>query len=130
MRYLNWLVVSVLIASCVAPIKREYQPHDGAPVMSQSEAIRLTIREHVKEAHDCFEHSTTGHADLNGKVVLDWRLDREGNVREAHVKQALDPKVDACLLAALESWTFPPPPMGAPNTVLTHAFVNGSSMSK
>ena len=122
----------IALTACVDPVHREYRPHEASTIVGSKDDVVLTIQGHVQQVHACFEGSTSGTASLNGRVVLDWRLDREGNVRDAHVRQGLDPKVDACLLAALEGWTFSPPAAGSKSLSepLVHAFVNGQSEIK
>lgn len=78
------------------------------------EAVRRTIRDHLKQIRECYETELKKTPDLAGKIVLKWEVNDKGRVISTGVQSDLPKKseVGACILAKIETWIFPAPQKG------------------
>jgi hypothetical protein len=95
-------------------LKRE----EGVPRVSYEEtqigdshaAIHQVIREHIGEVRECYSERLKDHPNASGKIVLEWDIDENGNVKAPHAKRSVDRDLEECLIAKLKTWKFPVPP--------------------
>jgi hypothetical protein len=78
--------------------------------------VKNTIRAHAGEIQACFNAfvaQVSGDVAVRtaGTIHLDWRITAKGHVTHARTIYAelTDPALQRCIVAALQSWHFPPP---------------------
>lgn len=78
-------------------------------------AVTATIRAHAAEVRACFDRALMERSDLHGRLVVKALLDASGNVVTASATRTIDggARLQACVLSAFQSWTFPSPGGGA-----------------
>ncbi len=85
------------------------------------EEIRAKLREHLKDVKACYDASLSLNPELNGKIVIDWKVDDTGTVTKISVnspKTTLkDTGVQSCVLEKLKAIVFPPAPKGGDVTI-------------
>lgn len=95
-------------------------------VKEDREAIRQKIKEHIPEIRECYEKELRQKPELKGKIVVDFEVDSSGSAQKVSINekktQLKDPGVQACLIAHMKAWKFPPAPEGSV-TVITYPFV-------
>lgn len=76
------------------------------------EAIRLVVKDHVKDIHGCYEAGLRTKPGLVGKIILEWNIETNGSAHDVKVEHSLDSVVESCLIEKLKTWEFPHPPKG------------------
>ncbi|XXF79359.1 AgmX/PglI C-terminal domain-containing protein [Myxococcaceae bacterium GXIMD 01537] len=90
------------------------------------EGVAKVVNSHLQEVHACYERALLREPGLAGKVVLEWTIATNGRVVAAKTKSSTlrNSAVEACILTALKSWTFPPATGG--NVIITYPFLFNS----
>lgn len=82
------------------------------------EVVRRVVRFHIAELRSCYSGELSQDPDLAGKVVLTWKIDPNGTVRQAAIESStIGGKVAPCVRNAVSSWVFPQPDGGATTEV-------------
>lgn len=101
-RRLLGLGLALSFAACTSGPKKELPP--------EKEDVRSIIMSHVGDVSDCYVTALKKNPKLAGKLVLQWEVNPIGDPKNIQVIQAVDPKMDKCIVGKLQSWAFPPPP--------------------
>jgi TonB family protein len=90
------------------------------------EGVAKVVNSHLQEVHACYERALLREAGLAGKVVLEWTISTSGRVVAAKTKSSTlrNSAVEACILNALKTWTFPPATGG--QVIITYPFLFNS----
>lgn len=90
------------------------------------EGVAKVVNSHLQEVHACYERALLREAGLAGKVVLEWTIATNGRVVAAKTKSSTlrNSAVEACILNALKTWTFPPASGGS--VIITYPFLFNS----
>jgi TonB family protein len=117
-------VLEELYPFTFAPPKDPPKPQASAPQDAKTrEQIQATIQGRMKEVQDCYEKARASEPDLEGVVVVEMTVDKDGKVQKTSKLESTtkhDP-VDACILAAVGKWQFPKPEGGG-NVVIAYPF--------
>lgn len=86
--------------------------------------IRRIVRAHINEVRYCYNEGLAHDPDLEGRVVVQFKIDPEGKVAESEVASSTVPNdaVGTCIAGAVERWKFPRPGDGD-TAVVTYPFV-------
>lgn len=107
------MLLSAAFAGCVS--RQEKTESKAAPV-SEKEAIRLAVRDHMVEVHHCYRVALDDAPKAGGQLVVDWELDSEGRVvsATADLKSSTlkNQDISECVLTASKKWIFPKAPQG------------------
>jgi len=102
------LLPIILLISCLA-------------TADDKEATRLVVRSHLKDIRVCYESALHAQPELNGKVVLTWKVNDRGEVKSATVNESQttlhSTAVSACIIKQLKTWSFPAPQKGLSATI-------------
>jgi hypothetical protein len=105
-KYILRFAIVLTVAGCA------HKPVDKPiPANMDSEAIRKTIRDHLREVRQCFESQLKVDPDLEGKIVLEWNIVEDGSVSRVEIKEDFSKPNSAsgCIADRLKSWHFPKP---------------------
>ncbi len=99
-----------------ARAERAAPPYPDAQVTSVAQA-------HDAEVRHCFASELAHRPDVAGTIELRFTIGLDGSVASASVANddVHVPAINECLIARVQSWTFPAPTSGEAATV-THAF--------
>jgi len=94
-------------------------PTGGEPL--EQAVVRRVIREHAREAGYCYERALRARPDIEGAVVVEGRIARDGSVADVGVQSTTlnDRSVHACILEAFRRWRFP---AASAETPVVHPF--------
>jgi TonB family protein len=89
----------------------------GTPQVSgflSAEQINRVVRANQAALRYCYESEAQHQRNLRGKVVIQWRVDRQGGVPSASVASSTlgDAHVEGCLVRQVRKWRFPQPDGG------------------
>lgn len=78
------------------------------------QVVQKTIRGHINEVNTCYERALSKTPKLTGRVLINMVINDKGTIYVASLfSSELDnPIVEKCIVTAVKSWTFPPPPGG------------------
>jgi tRNA A-37 threonylcarbamoyl transferase component Bud32 len=93
------------------------------PGTIESKAVTAVVRTHAAEVQGCFDRALMEHADLHGRLTVRASIDPSGRVLSAGPTAVMEGggRLQACVVAAFQRWTFPPPSGGVKGTV-TYSF--------
>ncbi|MDC0715714.1 AgmX/PglI C-terminal domain-containing protein [Nannocystis bainbridge] len=76
--------------------------------------IRRVVRAHMPEVRTCYNEGLARKPALAGKLTVNFEIGSDGHVlnSEAVDSTLADPKVEACVAAAVRSWLFVRPDEG------------------
>jgi hypothetical protein len=88
------------------------------------EVIRRVIGRHINEVKFCYEQGLTQRPDLQGRISIKFAIAPTGAVQFAGRAESTleNPKVDACIVQAVQRWNFPAPEGGG-IVIVTYPFV-------
>lgn len=91
------------------------------------EVIRKVVRAHIVEIRECYNEGLTRDPELAGKLVVGFEIAADGAVKRSEISESslADAQVEACVAAAVRSWTFPAPQGGAVEVAYPFAFEPG-----
>ncbi len=95
------LLAAVFVVSCSSTSMKE-----GV----DKEDIRSVMRQAMPQVKKCYVEALKHRPNLEGKLVLEWKVRDKGIVEEAKVINHFDEKVENCILANSKTWIFPAPP--------------------
>jgi hypothetical protein len=74
----------------------------------------------------CYERALLKEPGLAGKIVLEWGISTSGGVTSEKTKSSTmkSPAVEACIMASLKTWKFPPAKGG--NVIISYPFMFNS----
>lgn len=81
------------------------------PMTSQRKAaLQKSINSHLREVTQCFEAEQTERPDLSGKLVVEFYIDAEGEVRRARGAkvEGLPQRMVDCITKSALTWKFQP----------------------
>jgi len=86
--------------------------------------IRNVVRSHIAEVRDCYNRGLARDHELEGRVMIQFTIAPDGNVRVAVVVDSPlpDDRVGKCIVRAVKRWRFPQPEGGG-NVVVSYPFV-------
>jgi TonB family protein len=89
----------------------------GTPQVSgylSAEQINRVVRANQAALRYCYESEMQRQRSLRGKVVIQWRVDKNGGVPTARVASSTlnDPRVEGCIVRQVRKWRFPQPDGG------------------
>lgn len=93
--------VAAAMAACQSKPKVEMPP--------EKEDIRTIISSHAGDVSECYVTALKKNPRLSGKLVLEWEVNPIGDPKNVQVIQAVDAKMDKCIIGKLQNWAFPPP---------------------
>jgi serine/threonine-protein kinase len=104
------------LASPVAP---ETIPAAPAPGTMDSKAVAATFRAHQGEIQACYERARMDRADLQGRLSIQANISPAGRVISTSVSNNIEGggRLQSCVIAAFQTWTFPAPAGGVSGTV-------------
>ncbi len=75
------------------------------------DAIRRLIQKNKNSLKGCYDRALTQNQNLNGKVLLSWRIVNGGKMTQPKVKSSTlnDVEVEQCIISRLRILTFPDP---------------------
>jgi TonB family protein len=99
----------------------------GTPQVSgflSAEQINRVVRANQAALRYCYESEVQRQRSLRGKVVIQWRVDRQGGVPSASVASSTlgDAKVEGCIVRQVRKWRFPEPDGGEVSVVYPFIF--------
>jgi hypothetical protein len=64
---------------------------------------------HARELRRCYDAELARDHELKGGITMTWWITPQGTVRDAAVAGSTmqSPNVESCIVAELQSWTFP-----------------------
>ena len=80
------------------------------------DSVRAVVRAEIGDIRECYNQGLTSRPDLAGRVLVDFVIVADGAVSSARVGEGTtlgDAEVEACIAAAISSWTFPAPREGS-----------------
>ncbi len=82
------------------------------------------IHRHLSEVRYCYEASMIRQPDVEGKLIVNFTIAGQGNVKTADIKTSTlpDPRLDDCILRRLVTWKFPKT-KGGVDVAVTYPFV-------
>jgi TonB family protein len=108
---LSILLLAGLLGACVS------SPAAAAPATMPSAtveggldkpAVREVVRTLIDEVRHCYNDVLVDDATVEGQTVTSFVIDPDGSVHDASITESSMPeRFDACLLAAVGSWSFP-----------------------
>lgn len=105
------LLLAGLLAACVVP---EASASPAAVKQASVEgaldktAVREVVKQHIDEIRDCYDAELAEDETVEGRVVVSFVAQADGSVSTASMPEStMPPRFDACVLAAVETWTFP-----------------------
>jgi hypothetical protein len=112
-----WLGAALwaLLAVALVPTARAGDDKKAAEGTLPKEAIREVIRTHNAEVRQCYEQGLESEPELAGRLVLKFTINQDGAVDSPEVAADSDfahHAVGACVLEAMQSWSFPKPSGG------------------
>ncbi len=86
--------------------------------------VGQVIHKHMKEIRYCYETAMIRSPDLEGKLVVEFTIGRQGAVRSSGVRTSSvpDQRLDDCVLSRLVAWKFPQP-KGGIEVAVTYPFI-------
>jgi metallo-beta-lactamase class B len=115
-----------LAASGPANVPLEALPaHNGQQAeIDARAAVRDTVRSRIPEVKGCYDHELALHPDLAGRVVIQFTIASNGEVVGSSLKRSTmqNAAVENCTERAVRRWTFPEPPAGENEMVVTYPF--------
>jgi TonB family protein len=83
-------------------------------------AISDVVHQHWGEVEGCYKVRKGQHPRSAGTVSVGFTIDGTGNVKEVGIAETTlhDSEVEACLLSAVHTWTFPMPLDGGDVSVI------------
>ncbi len=75
------------------------------------EAIRAVVRENMRKIQNCYDAELESDGDLAGKVVVTFKISKEGTVDSASVTESTlgSVAVERCMVNEIRRWEFPEP---------------------
>lgn len=105
----------------------EPEPQDLNPTMDigtpelvagelDTEIIARVVRQHRREAIQCYEQELQREPSLSGSVTISWTIASSGSVVQASVKETTlnNRTVENCISQRMRRWVFPPPSSDEP----------------
>jgi hypothetical protein len=88
------------------------------------EEVARVIHSHMNEIRFCYEAGILRDPTLAGKLLVDFKINREGRVPSARVSEASlkDDIVTQCLIGKLRAWKFPEP-RGGTQVAVSYPFL-------
>jgi TonB family protein len=104
------------VATIAAPVPPLAPTAVPTPGTVDPRSVSATVRSHAGEVRTCFQNARMFRPDVHGKITVRAQLTATGKVSSADVAAttADDSRLEACVVAAFKSWSFPPPAGGAP----------------
>jgi hypothetical protein len=87
------------------------------------EAVQKVVDAHMWEIRQCYEGALVRTPSLAGKLVFEWTIGTDGNVKSTKTKQSTMPtaEVGDCIRGKLVNWHFPLPKGGV--VVVSYPFL-------
>ncbi|AZZ35670.1 hypothetical protein CIK05_02265 [Bdellovibrio sp. qaytius] len=103
------LIISLFVVGCASTAPNKSQ------LGIDKDAVRNAMRTHVPQYKECYDAEIKKNKKLEGKVVLRWMINGDGQVEEEKIQTTTlnNKKVEKCLLNVLSKTTFPKPDAGA-----------------
>lgn len=105
------LVAGALLLSCaLAPVADAAFEVPPASVEGglDKPAVRAVVRENIDDVRYCYNDELIEDDSVAGYTVLEFVISTDGAVSRADVSESTMPaRFDACLSAAVSSWSFP-----------------------
>lgn len=78
------------------------------------EVITRIVRRHQREIRTCYERGLMRRPELSGRVTVSFVISPTGTVESASIASTTleDAQVEACIVRAVRTWTFPAPDGG------------------
>jgi TonB family protein len=78
------------------------------------EIVRRIIRSHMNEVKFCYEQELTKHADLAGRISVQFSISSLGQVIASVMQSSTmgNVQVESCVVNAVKRWSFPKPEGG------------------
>ena len=111
------LLAVVFFAGCAHSPSNATKTEEAPKI--DKDSIRAVIQKNLKPIKACYVKELNLHPGLSGKLVLEWDIGDAGKVVKARVKSSelKDAEVGNCVVARLQTWTFPEPPKNNEITV-------------
>jgi outer membrane biosynthesis protein TonB len=86
--------------------------------------VGKVIHAHLNEVRYCYESSMLRHPGIEGKMIVDFRIQSSGIVKTAAVKSSTltDSALEQCIVSHLMKWLFPKP-KGGVEVAVSYPFV-------
>jgi hypothetical protein len=86
--------------------------------------VGKVIHAHLNEVRYCYESSMLRHPGIEGKMMVDFRIQATGIVKTADVKTSTlsDSSLEQCIISHLMKWKFPKP-KGGVEVAVSYPFV-------
>ncbi len=86
--------------------------------------IRRVIRSRIALVRSCYERGLERHADMAGRVDLQFVIGPDGVVTSAQIRSSElgDPPVEQCIVSNVRNWAFPVP-VGGDSTTVNYPFI-------
>jgi len=103
----------------VAPLPATVPPGTVNP-----KDVTATVRAHAGEVRTCFDRARMDRTDLRGRLTVRATISPAGHVLSTTVTNPIEggARLQACVLSAFQSWTFPAP-TGGVNGNVSYSFV-------
>jgi hypothetical protein len=94
-------------------------PASASPGTIGSGAVAATVRGHAAEVRACFDRAVMERPDLHGRLAVRATVDPAGRVLSVAPTSTIEGggRLEACVVSAFESWTFPAPAGGVKGVV-------------
>lgn len=117
-----------MVAAADAPEDDAEEDDDtcqAPPDPRDADPIRVVIRAALPELRACYERALARQPHLRGRLVLQFTIEREGEVTRAAIGKGStlrDASMRRCVLAIAHAWQFPAPDTGG-QVHVTYPFV-------
>ena len=73
----------------------------------------------MEDVRSCYKEALFKNPDLEGKLIISWIIDRDGNVQNPHKTSGTieNKDLENCIYGQMKTWNFTPPPAGTEQVV-------------
>jgi TonB family protein len=102
------VVLGTFVASPAAAAPPATMPTATVEGGLDKPAVREVVRAHIDEVRHCYNAELVDDDTIEGRSVTSFVIHPDGSVHDASMPESTMPeRFDACLLAAVGSWSFP-----------------------
>jgi len=78
------------------------------------EQVMRVVRANMAAVRYCYENELARQPSLRGRIVIAWRVNREGRVASPRVGSSTmgNARVEGCIVRQVRNWRFPEPDGG------------------
>jgi TonB family protein len=102
------MLLGCLLAACGASSEASAAPAATVEGGLDKPAVREVVRAHIGQVRECYNAELVENESVAGDVVVSFVIQPDGSAVGVNVpKSTMPARFDACLITAVEGWTFP-----------------------